>query len=186
MKQGVDIGRSLPDPPDLHGRLFCQLFQPLWPAVAGLCRGRGQLSHQRRRTWACSTCATSPGQRVPLSALTSCQAPHPARNSPCTTTNIAARKSTAAPPRATARTRPTKALEEVFAQTMPAGDGLRLLRACPSRKSRRQKASRRAAIFGLSLVVRVSDPGRALRKLVAAVQRAAGHAHRGLRGLRRP
>ena len=43
---GRDQGR-LSDHPDLHGRGLHQLLQPIWPAVAGLRRGRRRLSRPR-------------------------------------------------------------------------------------------------------------------------------------------
>ena len=49
-RQGAEAGRSaercLSHHSDLHGRLVRELLQPLRPAVAGVCRGRGRLSHE--------------------------------------------------------------------------------------------------------------------------------------------
>ena len=42
-------GERLSDAADLHGRLAGELFQPLRPAMAGLCAGRGQLSNVGRQ-----------------------------------------------------------------------------------------------------------------------------------------
>ena len=42
LKQGRGSQRRVPHHPGVHGRLFHQLLQPLWPAVAGLHRSRGR------------------------------------------------------------------------------------------------------------------------------------------------
>ena len=69
----------------------------------------------------------------------------------------------------------TKALEEVFAKTMPAGDGLRLLRhVLPGTAGGPRRAARRH--FWPVAGLRLSDPGGALRKLVPACQRVDQHA----------
>ena len=75
-----------------------------------------------------------------------------------------------------------KALEEVFKETMPAEMGYDYLgMSYPGEEG----PGRRARLGRLRPVdiVRVSDPGGPVRELVAALQRAVGHAHSGLRGL---
>ena len=67
-----------------------------------------------------------------------------------------------------------KALEEVFAQTMPSEMGLRLSRHVVPGEESAAKAFRRGDLRLLA-AVRVPDSRRALRELVAAVQRAARH-----------
>ena len=73
-----------------------------------------------------------------------------------------------------------RALEQVFASTMPSRDGLRLQRhVVPGEGG----AAGRVADGDLRPLAarRVPDPRRAVRELVAAVQRAARHADRGVR-----
>ena len=77
------------------------------------------------------------------------------------------------------------ALEEVFAQTMPNEMGFDYLGMSFQEKKAQQGVSptvdlRHVAAF------RLPDSGRALRELVAAVQRPARHADRGLRRVPRP
>ena len=69
----------------------------------------------------------------------------------------------------------TKALEEVFAKTMPAGMGFDYF-GMSFQEQQAAKGVPRIAIFGLVAGFCVSDPGRALRKLVAAFQRLDQHA----------
>ena len=75
-----------------------------------------------------------------------------------------------------------KALEEVFAQTMPREMGFDYI-GMSFQEQQAAQGVPPSVIFGLSLAVRVPDPRRAIRKLVAALQRAARHSHRGLRRL---
>ncbi len=83
-------------------------------------------------------------------------------------------------PRLSAPQQGMKALEEVFAQTHAAGDGLRLHGHVLPGEGRRpgrsgQRHLRLLAARGLP------DPGRAVRELVPALRRAPRHAHRRLR-----
>ena len=75
----------------------------------------------------------------------------------------------------------TAALEEVFRQTMPSEMGYDYM----GMSRQEQKAREGRAGFGhlrFLAAVRVSNPGGALRELVAAVQRAPGHVGGGIRG----
>ena len=78
-----------------------------------------------------------------------------------------------------------KALEEVFAQTMPREMGFDYTAMSFQEKKAQEGVSPIDRLRHVA-AVRLSDSGRALRKLVAALQRAAGHAHRGLRRVCRP
>ena len=65
-------------------------------------------------------------------------------------------------------------------QTMPAEMGFDYL-GMSFQEKKAQEGVPPAAVFALSLLVRLPDPGRALRELVAAVQRPPLHPHRRLR-----
>ena len=143
--------------------------------MAGLRPGRGRVPHAGQRTSASSTCGT------PRASRCRCRAGHrwrtsTGRSSPCASTVTAPRRSTASLAPGYSSGQAMQALEEVFAQTMPREMGYRLHRACRSR--RRLAAAGRAGQRDLRLLParRVPDPGRAVRELVAAVQRAARHA----------
>ena len=72
-----------------------------------------------------------------------------------------------------------QALEEVFAAGHAAGDGLRLPRhELPGEKGPGGRAG--VGDFRPLHDLRLPDPGRPVRELVAALQRAPGHAHRDL------
>ena len=77
-----------------------------------------------------------------------------------------------------------KALEEVFAQTMPREMGYDYLGMSFQEKKAQEGVSAGGDLRPFA-AVRLPDPGGAVRKLVPAVQRAAEHADRGLRGLSR-
>ena len=113
---GRGPGRGLPNPPGLHGRRFCQLFQPLWPPVAGLCRGGGPipLAPGRPRPF---LRAQPRGQPVPLSALAAVQMPPgPEFTLRYNLFRSAQINGSAAPGYSSDQA--NQALEEVFAQTM--------------------------------------------------------------------
>ena len=77
----------------------------------------------------------------------------------------------------------TAALEDVFKQTMPREMGYDYM----GMSYQEQKARQGVSLLGhlrLLAAVRLSDSGGALRKLVAALQRAAEHAGGGIRRLR--
>ena len=42
---------GLSDPPDVHGRFFCELLQSVRANMAGIYRGRRRLSHRREKRW---------------------------------------------------------------------------------------------------------------------------------------
>ena len=123
------------------------------------------------------------GEMVPLSALTQFES----RSGPEFTMRYNLYRSAqiiggAAPGYSSAQA--MKALEETFEQTMPREMGFDYMgMSLPGEEG----AGRRPDLGDLRLLaaVRVPDSGRALRELVAAVQRAAEHAGRGLRRLRR-
>ena len=73
-----------------------------------------------------------------------------------------------------------KALEETFRETMPPGMGYDYMGMSFQEKKAQQGVSP-LAIFALSIAIRVPDSRRALRELVAAVQRVVRHADRRVR-----
>ena len=123
------------------------------------------------------------GEMVPLSALTSFES----RTGPEFTMRFNEYRSAqlnggAAPGYSTDQA--MQALEETFAQTMPRRDGLRLLgHVVPGKEGAGRRLLRRH--LRILAAVRLPDSGGALRKLDAALQRAAEHAGRGVRRVRR-
>ena len=160
LKQGVALERCLQHAANLHGRIFCELFQPLRAAMAGLYRSRGQISHAAPTISGCFMCATTRGRAVPLSAFTEIQ--HRTgpefvmhyNEYPCAQINGAA-----APGYSYGQA--TKALEEVFAQTMPPGMGYDYFGMSFQEQQAAEGVSP-VLIFGLSRPVRVSDSRRAI------------------------
>ena len=100
------------------------------------------------------------------------------RSSPSASTSTGRRRSTASSRPGYSTQQGMKALEEVFAQTMPREHGLRLHRACRSRRRWPSEGVPPAAVFGFSLLVVFLHPGRAVRELDAALRRPPRHAHR--------
>src|SRR5271170_75089 len=62
--------RCLPDDPSVHGWLFHQLLQPLWPPVAGIYRSGKRRSRQAENVGQFYV-RNNKGENVPLSTLTS-------------------------------------------------------------------------------------------------------------------
>ena len=77
----------------------------------------------------------------------------------------------------------TAALEDVFKQTMPREMGFDYMGMSYQEQKAREGVPS-SVIFGFSLLIRFSDSGGAVRKLVAAIQRAAEHAGGGVRRFR--
>ena len=187
-RQGAQAGhraeRGVPDAADLHGRLLRELLQPVRPPVAGLRPGRGRLPHERRAGRPVLRARTRTA-RWSRSALVTNSKPI---NGPEFTMRYnlyrSAQINATRRARAISSGQAMKALEEVFARDHAERDGLRLLRhVLPGEAGQR----RRLADGHLRhlAALRLPDPRRAVRELDAALQRAARHADRGVRRLRR-
>ena len=118
------------------------------------------------------------GENVPLVHADHAQAARSARNLRCASTSTVARKSTAAPRPAIARTRRRRALEEVFKQTMPREMGFDYSGMSFQEQKAREGVPPAADLRAFA-VVRLFDSCRTLRKLVVALQRIAQHAGGG-------
>ena len=182
LKQGVDIGEVYQTLQAFMGGDFVNYFNrfgrqwQVYVQAEGEYRtdaeGPGPVLRAQQRT----------ATRAALSALTSIEQ----RSGPEFTMRYnlyrSAQINAAAPP-GYSSAQAMKALEEVFAQTMPPEMGYDYLGMSFQEKKAQEGVPAWRDLRPVA-AVRFSDPGGALRKLVAALQRASGHAHRGLRGLR--
>ena len=114
------------------------------------------------------------GEMVPLSALPRPK-PSPDRNSPCATTFIALPRSMAQRRLVTVPRKRLKAMEEVFAQTMPTEMGFAYM-GMSFQEQRAQQGVPPAAIFALSLLFVFLILAALYESWSAALQRFAWHA----------
>ena len=136
--------------PGVHGGAVRQLFQPLRQAMAGLCGGRRAISGQMSKQLGQFYVRNSNGDPVPLAAVTKVER----RMGPEFTMRYnlfrsAQINATAAP--GYSSTQAMKALEEVFAETMPPEMGFDYL-GMSFQEQRAQQGVSPAAVFALSLL----------------------------------
>jgi hydrophobic/amphiphilic exporter-1 (mainly G- bacteria), HAE1 family len=142
-------GGGLQDAANIHGRVFCQLFQPVRAAVAGLCGSRGEY-RTAPKTWACFTCAITMANPFPCRpSPPPSPFPGPEFTMRYNLYRSAQINGTAAPGYSSAQA--TKALEEVFAQTMPPEMGYDYIGMSFQEQKAAQGVSP-AAIFALSFL----------------------------------
>ena len=117
--------------------------------MASLSRGRGRLPDAAGGHGPLLRAGTNqPGESVPLSALTEAKSQvGPEFVMHYNEYRCAQINGRAAPGYSSDQA--NKALEEVFAQTMPQRDGILIIWACPFRNRRRRRACRAVLIFGL-------------------------------------
>ena len=157
-------------------------LQPVRPRLQGVRPGRARVSARSRSSSACSSCAGTSRQMVPLDTLVTSETRRADPSSPIDSISIAPRKSPACRRRATARRRRSTALEERRQRDAAAGDGLRLGRHVVPGEARAQPDHRLRARH----LPGVPGAGGAVPELGAAVQRAARDAVRRLRRVLRP
>ena len=73
LKQGVELDVGVHDAAGVHGRLFVNYFNRFGRVWQVYVQAEGSCAHARRTTSASSTCATTRGEQVPLSALVDMQ-----------------------------------------------------------------------------------------------------------------
>ncbi len=138
-------------------------------------------SGPRARTSGSSTCETGAARWCRSRRSCNCKL-RAARSTPCASTCTGPSRSSGTQAAGYSSGQALAALEDVAAKTLPPEMGY----AWNALSYQEKVASGGAArVLGLSLVVRVPHPRRALRELVAAVQRPSEHAGRGARRLRR-
>ena len=183
LKQGVPIADVYQTLQAFLGGTFVNQFNRFGRQWRVFLQAEGDVPHAAPRTSATSTSATT--------TATWCRSRRSSRSRTHHRARVHARASTcSAPPQVTGAAAPgyssgqaMAALEEVAQQTLPREMGYDWADLSYQEK---KAAGSAGAVFALSLVLRLPDPGRALRELVAAVQRAALGADRGLRRLPRP
>ena len=142
--------RRLPDHPDVHGRIVHQLFQSLWTAMAGVRRGRGRLSNQarERRPVLRAERRRRNGSAVGADAIRIAKT---APSSRCGSTSIRAAQLNGGAAPGYSTDQAMKALEEVFAQTMPHEMGFDYS-GMSFQEKKAQEGISPSVIFGFSLL----------------------------------
>ena len=185
-RQGAEAGRAdrrgLPDLAGVPRRLLRQRLQPLRPAVAGLRPGRGGSERTRPEDIGQFYVRNNDGKMVPLSALAHDPDHHGTRVHAALQPVPGRRRSPARAAPGYSSGQALDALEEVAQQTLPREMGYDWTDLSYQEK---KAAGTTGRVFALSIALRLPDPGRPVRELVAALQRPALGAGGGVRRLPR-
>ena len=129
-REGPQAGRrselGLQDAAGVHGRRLRQLLQPLRTRLAGLRPGRGRVTAPTPSAMGQFYVRNDKGGMVPLDAVVDTKTIYGPEFTIRFNEHRAAQINASLEARATAPAQGMKALEEVFAETMPPRDGLRL------------------------------------------------------------
>ena len=166
LRQDVDLQRGVPDAAGLHGRLVRELLQPLRPGVAGLRAGGGRLPRAGRRTWGSFYVRNQAGTPVPLSSLVTMRPSYGPEFTLRYNEYRSAQINGILRP-GVSTSQGMKALEEVFAQTMPREMGFDYM-GMSFQEQVAAKGVPASVVFGCLAARGLSHPGRPVRELVAA------------------